>query len=377
MQQLLDHFDPPVSVDRIPVSGEEATSLMLDVPSNAIPEASAPLVTVALRAFNSRQFIRAALDGAVAQTYRPLEIVVCDDGSTDGTDAEIEQYLTEVSTDVPIRLVRHSTNLGVGAALDAIVANSRGEYLMIADADDVSLSGRAAECIDTVRRTGSGYLGVACQGQCIDPNGKELGGQILFHQEGDLTAASIARGGGLTGAISLLSRRVFEVGPPLCGLRQREDRLLGYRAACLGKLACIPKVLMLRRVHMNNTSGYLHQSHSPAEARLRMSRNAISKIQAVARMLQETDYLLGKGFLGSAAADGLASSLRRELRVLRLYRVATHRRRRLRVAAVLALLRQRASPRTVGQIYVHANLPRIAAVLLWRYSYYRLIRRVS
>ena len=80
---------------------------MLDVPRNAIPEASAPLVTVALRAFNSRQFIHAALDGAVAQTYRPLEIVVCDDGSTDGTDAEIEQYLTEMSTDVPISFVRH------------------------------------------------------------------------------------------------------------------------------------------------------------------------------------------------------------------------------------------------------------------------------
>jgi purine nucleoside phosphorylase len=42
-------------------------------------EADAPLVTVAVRAFNSRRFIRAALEGAVAQTYRPLEIVVCDD----------------------------------------------------------------------------------------------------------------------------------------------------------------------------------------------------------------------------------------------------------------------------------------------------------
>ena len=49
-------------------------------------EADALLVTVAVRAFNSRRFIRAALDGAVAQAYRPLEIVVCDD-SINRTDA--------------------------------------------------------------------------------------------------------------------------------------------------------------------------------------------------------------------------------------------------------------------------------------------------
>src|SRR5919109_1808997 len=121
------------------------------------PEARAPLVTVAVRAFNSRQFIRAALDGAVAQTYRPLEIVVCDDGSRDGTHTEIERYLTEISTEIPIRFVRHSTNLGVGAALDTIVANSRGDYLMIADSDDVSLPSRAAECVDAIRRRGEEY----------------------------------------------------------------------------------------------------------------------------------------------------------------------------------------------------------------------------
>jgi glycosyltransferase involved in cell wall biosynthesis len=339
------------------------------------PRAGAPLVTVAVRAFNSRRFIRAALDGAVAQTYRPLEIVVCDDGSTDGTDAIIHGYLADVSTDIPILFIRHSVNAGVGAALDTIIANSHGEYVMIADSDDVSLPGRAAECVDAIRRRGKEYLGVACRGQCIDAAGNKLDGQILLHQDQDLTPQAIVRGGGLKGGMSLLARRVFQAGPPLCGLRQQEDRLLGYRAACLGKLECVPKVLMLRRVHMDNTSGYLHQSHSTAEARLRVSRNAISKIRSVARMLQETDYLLGEGLLGSAAADDLALSLRRELRILRLYRVATHRRRPLRITAVLALLRQRASPRTVGQICVHANLPWIAAVFLWRHSSYRLTRK--
>jgi glycosyltransferase involved in cell wall biosynthesis len=371
MQQLLDHFDPPVSVDRIPVSGEEAISLMLDVPSNAISEASAPLVTVALRAFNSRQFIRGALDGAVAQTYRPLEIVVCDDGSTDGTHTEIERYLAEFSTEIPIRFVRHNTNLGVGAALDTIVANSRGEYLMIADGDDISLPGRAAECIDTVRRMGPGCLGVACQGQCIDPNGKELGGQIEFHQEGDLKAGSIARGGGLKGGMSLLSRRVFQAGPPLCGLRQQEDRLLGYRAACLGELVTIPKTLLLRRLHTANISNYSRLHRSSTQARVQVSDHFGDYVRAVARMIKETNQLRSSGALSSIVGDECIKHLRRELRILRLYRAAMHPRMTVRVAALLALLRRGVTPRAIGRVYVHAHLPRVGALLLWRHDHYR------
>jgi glycosyltransferase involved in cell wall biosynthesis len=337
----------------------------------AAPEARAPLVTVAVRAFNSRQFIRAALDGAVAQTYRPLEIVICDDGSTDGTHREIERCLTEICTDLPIRFVRHSTNLGVGAALDTIVAKSSGEYLMITDGDDISLPGRAAECIGTVRKMGPGCLGVVCQGQCIDPDGNELGGQILFHQKGDLTAASMARGGGLKGGMSLLSRRVFEAGPPLCGLRQQEDRLLGYRAACLGELVTIPQTLLLRRLHRANISNYSHLHRSSTQARVQVSDHFGNYVRAVARMIDETNQLKSSGALSSIVGDECIKHLRHELRILRLYRAAMHRRMTVRVAALLALLRRGVTARAVGRVYVHAHLPRVGAVLLWRHDHYR------
>jgi glycosyltransferase involved in cell wall biosynthesis len=344
---------------------------MTDWLNEAILDADGPLVTVALRTFNSRGFIRAALDGAVAQTYRPLEIVVCDDGSTDGTHTEIEKYLTEISTDIPIRFVRHSTNLGVGAALDTIVANSRGEYLMIADGDDISLPGRAAECIDAVRRMGPGCLGVACEGQCIDPNGKELGGQILFHHEGDLTAASIARGGGLKGCMSLLARRVFHAGPPLCGLRQQEDRLLGYRAACLGELVTIPKTLVLRRLHTANISNYSRLHRTSTQARVQVSDHFGHYVRAVARMIKETNQLRSSGALSSIVGDECIKHLRRELRILRRYRAAMHPRMTVRVAALLALLRRRVTPRALGRVYVHAHLPGVGALLLWRHDHYR------
>jgi hypothetical protein len=48
-----------------------------------------------------------------------------------------------------------------------------------------------------------------------------------------------------------------------------------------------------------------------------------------------------------------------------------HRRMTVRVAALLALLRQGVTPRSVGRVYVHAHLPGLGALLLWRHGHYR------
>lgn len=60
------------------------------------------------------------------------EILVCDDGSSDGTVAVVEQ---SVAADPRVRLVRHAVNQGKGAAIRTALADARGEYCLIQDAD--------------------------------------------------------------------------------------------------------------------------------------------------------------------------------------------------------------------------------------------------
>lgn len=60
------------------------------------------------------------------------EILVCDDGSTDGTVIVVEQRMAE---DARIRLVRHPENRGKGAAIRTALAEARGDYCLIQDAD--------------------------------------------------------------------------------------------------------------------------------------------------------------------------------------------------------------------------------------------------
>ncbi len=93
---------------------------------------SYPLASVVVNNYNYGRYLAEAIDSALAQTYRPLEVVVVDDGSTDDSRDIIAGYGARV---VPVL----QSNGGQGSALNAGFAASRGEVVLFLDADDVLL----------------------------------------------------------------------------------------------------------------------------------------------------------------------------------------------------------------------------------------------
>jgi glycosyltransferase involved in cell wall biosynthesis len=91
------------------------------------------LVSVIIPAFNAAAYIRQTLHSVLAQTYQSLEVIVVDDGSEDGTDAIVEEF---VQKDARVQLVKQC-NAGVGAARNAGIRMARGEYIAPLDADDI------------------------------------------------------------------------------------------------------------------------------------------------------------------------------------------------------------------------------------------------
>jgi hypothetical protein len=88
----------------------------------------ATLVSVVLPCFNQAHYLGEAIESALAQSERPLEVVVVDDGATDST-------LEVVSAYAEVRCVRQP-NQGLAAARNAGLRASRGEYVVFLDADD-------------------------------------------------------------------------------------------------------------------------------------------------------------------------------------------------------------------------------------------------
>ncbi|WP_160152882.1 glycosyltransferase family A protein [Microbulbifer sp. ALW1] len=99
---------------------------------------SAPLVTVAMSAFNDEEYITQAIDSILSQTYTNIEFLIGNDGSTDRT-AEIIQSISK--RDRRVSFYNHS-NRGKAATLNHLLSVAKGKYFVIQDSDDSSAPDR-------------------------------------------------------------------------------------------------------------------------------------------------------------------------------------------------------------------------------------------
>lgn len=92
-----------------------------------------PKVSILIPCYNSERFVAETLDSCLAQTYRNIEIIVVDDGSTDNSFAIAKSFESNI-----IKVYRQD-NSGACAARNYAFRKSSGEYIVYLDADDILL----------------------------------------------------------------------------------------------------------------------------------------------------------------------------------------------------------------------------------------------
>ncbi len=95
-----------------------------------------PKVSVIIPTYNRLPMLKEAVDSVLAQDLEDFELIIADDGSTDGTADEINRYGGRV------RLIQHSENKGVSAARNRGILNARGKYIAFLDSDDLWVKGK-------------------------------------------------------------------------------------------------------------------------------------------------------------------------------------------------------------------------------------------
>lgn len=128
-----------------------------------------PKITVLLPVHNGEPYLGAALESILCQSCGDFEILVMDDGSTDGSAALVEGY-----GDRRIRLVRNGTNLGLVATLNRGADLARGEYVARMDCDDLALPERLARQAAHLDANPD-CAAVACLVEMIGPDGENAG----------------------------------------------------------------------------------------------------------------------------------------------------------------------------------------------------------
>ncbi len=227
-----------------------------------------PLVSVAMAAFNAERFVEEALASLSAQTLPDLEVLVADDGSTDGTAARVERARAR---DGRIRLLPMGRNLGQATALNAAIDEARGRYLALLDADDRAPADRLAHQVSALERDRE-LLVVGGAVQAFHDGGREPG--PLWHYaeaDADIRVRNLFKSEFISGAMTfdrerLVTHRLrFDA-----RIRLGNDWDLSSRALRVGRGANLPEVVLHYRLHREQmTAGMIDDVHSDS-ARIRV-----------------------------------------------------------------------------------------------------------
>lgn len=128
---------PPLAV--MTTSGTDA--------GDATP-AQRPLATFVLVTYNQENFVREAVEGVLAQTYSPLEIILSDDCSSDSTFAIMEEMAAAYRGPHSVRAVRTPRNLGIIQHVLSRGREAQGEIVVMGAGDDISMPNRVARLVE-------------------------------------------------------------------------------------------------------------------------------------------------------------------------------------------------------------------------------------
>lgn len=97
------------------------------------------LVSVIMPCYNAENYIKAAIQSILGQTYKDLELIIIDDGSTDKSVEYIREFC---KADSRVRLLLNDANRGISYSRNLGIKNSRGKYIALMDADDACYKDR-------------------------------------------------------------------------------------------------------------------------------------------------------------------------------------------------------------------------------------------
>jgi glycosyltransferase involved in cell wall biosynthesis len=246
----------------------------------------APTVSVALCTYNGARFVGEQLASILSQTRPPMQLVISDDGSTDGTVAVARTAIAHaISKDgdlasLEVVYLENAQPLGVTKNFQQALEACTGELIALSDQDDVWVDGKLNDLVLLMESTPKADLAFS-DAQLVAEDGTALGTRLFEAlRVSPAMLTSIRRGG----AFGLLVKRNIVTGATIMvrkSLVQRalpfpeswvHDEWLAIVAAMCGRVACSAHELIRYRQHSSNVIGAQKLSMRSALSRFGQSR---------------------------------------------------------------------------------------------------------
>ena len=239
-------------------------------------------VSAGVKCYNNVRYIREALESAFRQTWRPLEIVVSDDASVDGSWDVIREVVGSHRGEKGLSVVvsRNESNLGNLGNWERICELATGELVVKFDGDDVSEPERVERIVaaaESARAAGMSPCVVGHGGWMIGPSGRPMG------------VMRPAARGNHTGAAMAFSRRCFtEFARAECSPRIVDDELYAWRGMMLGDFVEMGDRLVRYRVG-TGVSNSLFGVRRPMSRSVHDMLEALDQCERDASKLKDAD----------------------------------------------------------------------------------------
>ena len=211
-----------------------------------------PLVSIIIPVYNGSNYMREAIDSALAQTYKNVEVVVVNDGSRD--NGETERIAKEYGD--KIRYI-YKENGGVSTALNTGIKSMNGDYFSWLSHDDVYTQDKIEKQIKALSKLEDKSTLICCGSVNIDKNSKLIGNMPevnqtdVKHLEWDKVLMQLLQRGTVNGCALLIKRTVFDdVGLFDEDLRFNQDGFMWNKIFLKQySMLCIPDICVKGRIH--------------------------------------------------------------------------------------------------------------------------------
>lgn len=233
------------------------------------------LISIVMATYNGGRFLQKQLDSLFAQTYKDIEIIACDDFSTDNTVSILKQY-------PQIKLLQNEKNLGFVKTFEKTLKEAKGSYIALCDQDDIWLPEKIQTLADNI---GDNLL-MHSDAYTIDESDNILP-QMLSEKinrfSRDRSFFDRIRRNAITGCTVIIKKELLDTALPFPESIPYHDWWLAICAAKTGGIAYLPAPLIKYRLHSNNASfknydkaSFYKRSVSNNRAVLKKFKNSLS-----------------------------------------------------------------------------------------------------
>jgi len=211
--------------------------------------------------YNGEIFLAASIESILAQSFNEFELLIIDDGSSDGSLQIIESY-----EDTRIRLVKNETNKGISFTRNRAIKEARGEFFALLDADDVALPNRLEKQVSFLQLNPE-IAGCGSLAMVIDSTGKATDEVFKFPVEVDKVKTELLFRNVFTNSTLMYRLDILKNSKGyydgLC-----EDYEMAIQLNSKYKLTNLDEILVKYRRHNKNTSKVFAEKMSSAEKHL-------------------------------------------------------------------------------------------------------------